>query len=106
MSATLEWKPKAEEGVYTFGQANRKFGKPDADGWRLPTKDECQNHSRSITARRVDHEPMGLFWTSSEAPECKTHGEDVWCVGFNSPYARPVSYGHEPLQVRLVREVK
>ena len=106
MSATLEWKPKAEEGVYTFGQANRKFGKPDADGWRLPTKDECLNRFSSITATRVRSEPRGLFWTSSEAPECKTHGEDVWCVGFNSPYARPVSYGHEPLQVRLVREVK
>ncbi len=102
MSATLEWKPKAEEGVYTFGQANRKFGKPDADGWRLPTKDECLNRFSSITATRVRSEPRGLFWTSSEALECKTPGEDVWCVGYRSPYVCPVQYSYEPLQVRLV----
>lgn len=106
MSSTLEWKPKAEKGEYTFGQANRKFGKPDADGWRLPTVDECKKRLKSLTTYRIDYEPKGLFWTSSEASECKTPGEDVWCVGFNSPYGRPVPYSYKPLQVRLVREVK
>ncbi len=62
---TLEWKPNPEEGRFTFDEALAKFGKPNAEGWRLPTKKEAEERIQSLSDEDREKESTQWFWTST-----------------------------------------
>lgn len=104
----LEWKPSPEEGLFTFDEALAKFGKPIAEGWRLPTKEETEAQLKTLSAEDQKNESTISFWTSTKFDkkgctlskiEFAWYGNFYW--GNVGPYICEIYAG-----IRLVREVQ
>ena len=96
----LEWKQAVEDGTYTFDEAVAKFGKPDPDGWRLPSSEEAREREHSLLGAEFDSEPSPWCWTSTEANE-----RMAFYVKYNAG-AQTYFLKSNDHHVRLVREVK
>lgn len=96
----LEWKQAVEDGTYTFDEAVAKFGKPDKEGWRLPSSEEARERERSLLGAEFDSEPWPWCWTSTEANE-RMAFYVKYVVGAQTYFWKTFDF-----HVRLVREVK
>ena len=100
LETKLEWKCGVE-GEYTFDKAVNKFGKPDNDGFRLPTIEELKT---LVNAHYSVFEKLDLndsiFWSSSAI---LGNAKFAWFVYF---YKGDVSLSlrHNFYYVRLVRD--
>ena len=129
----LEFKDRNEEnlaqgrgGLFTWDEAMKRFGKPDEDGWRLPTKEELYDLADKNSFKFKDSK--GVFDNRLVLPACGYHtiSQQVMYVGDFADYwsSTPeddttawylridqggvtISYTHvrEGLSVRLVREI-
>ena len=101
---TLEWKAEPEVGLLTFNKAFKKFSAPDAKGWRLPTKAECDEYVEALPASDREKELRGPYWTSTTVDGYYGGHKYAWFCSFE--YGIVVNVGRSnALGVRLVREV-
>ena len=105
---TLEWKEVETDGGIHFVEALKKYGEPDADGWRLPTKEETEAQLKTLSAEDQKNESTISFWTSTKFDkkgctlskiEFAWYGNFYW--GNVGPYIYEIYAG-----IRLVREVQ
>jgi Protein of unknown function (DUF1566) len=67
-NSRLDWKCKSE-GVFSFDDAIAKFGKPDDEGWRIPTLYELKTliANSVVTGKFLDR--VGVFYSSTTLDE-------------------------------------
>ena len=72
---------------YTWNEAVRRFGKPDAAGWRLPSLKELASIAElacwgpAINLEVFPNTPASAFWSAS--PLASDSGYDAWNLSFN-----------------------
>lgn len=67
-NSRLDWRCKSE-GAFSFNDAIAEFGKPDDEGWRIPTLYELKTliANSVVTGKFLDR--VGVFYSSTTLDE-------------------------------------